>query len=170
MEVSKSFACRLAFGQVVLMTEDVAPLSESLVGTWSLVSRVVRTSAGEKVPSHLGDDPVALLIYDSSGNFAAQFMKRNRDAEPPAAGSATSMRNNTASSGGYDAYFGTYTVDDVHSSVTQTLVGSLAPVNVGQVLTRVMSVDGNQLRIVVDTTTPDGQDAVITLVWQRSTT
>jgi hypothetical protein len=152
------------------MTGDAAPLSEVLVGTWSLVSRVVRTSAGEQAPSHLGDDFVAPLIYDSSGNFAAQFMNRNGDAdEPPAARAATSMRNNTPSSGGYDAYFGTYTVDDVHSSVTQTLVGSLAPANVGHVLTRVMSVDGDQLRIVVDTTTPDGQDAVITLVWQRST-
>ena len=147
-------------------------LSQTLPGTWSLVSRVIRTVSGDPVPSALGDDPIALLIYDEAGNFAAQFMRRDRaadsvhSADTPAAASGA---NNSRAISGYDAYFGRYTVDDEHSTVTQTLVGSLSAENVGQVLTRAMQVDGDRLTIEVATTTPDGEPAKITLIWDRAT-
>ena len=146
-------------------------LSKALVGTWSLVSRETRTTRGDIVaPGSLGDDPIALLIYDQYGNFAAQFMRRGRDevsSDQPNA--PASVRNNTGAIGGYDAYFGRYTVDDARGTVTQTLVGSLSPANVGQVLTREMSVTGDDLCIRVDVSTADGDDAVITLKWRRAT-
>jgi len=43
------------------------------------VSRIVRTGAGEpRLEPSLGSDPFALPFYDRSGDFAAQFMKRDR--------------------------------------------------------------------------------------------
>jgi hypothetical protein len=56
------------------------------------------------------------------GFFAAQFMKRNRSADAVVSGpvSNTTTPNNTRAQGGYDAYFGTYTVDDVKGTVTQS--------------------------------------------------
>ena len=145
-----------------------AALSRTLPGTWSLVSRVIRTTTGDVVPSALGDDPVALLIYDDVGNFAAQFMRRDRSGGDGIA-SASSAANNSRAIGGYDAYFGRYSIDDERGTVTQTLVGSLSPENVGHVLTRAMQVDGDRLTIEVATTTPDGEPATITLVWNRAT-
>ena len=54
-------------------------LSTSLPGTWQLQSRIDVTSSGERRPEpSLGEDPIALLIYDRAGHFAAQFMKRDR--------------------------------------------------------------------------------------------
>lgn len=144
-------------------------LSDELTGTWELVSRVTRTSTGRIVPSPFGDDAVALLIYDGHGSFSAQFMKRDRqpeDAAEVAAGTAPGL-NNSRPVNGYDAYFGRYTVDDQAGTVTQTLVGSLSPENVGQVLTRRMSVDQDELTISVDTTVEQGEAAVITLKWRR---
>jgi len=132
------------------------------------VSRVIRTTTGDVVPSALGDDPVALLIYDDVGNFAAQFMRRDRSGDDGIA-SASSAANNSRAIGGYDAYFGRYSIDDERGTVTQTLVGSLSPENVGHVLTRAMQVDGDRLTIEVATTTPDGEPATITLVWNRAT-
>jgi len=149
------------------MTSPFA-LARTLPGTWTLVSRVVRTASGTAVPSALGDDPIALLIYDDVGNFAAQFMRRDRSGGDDIA-SAPAGANNSRAIGGYDAYFGRYSIDDERGTVTQTLVGSLSPENVGLVLTRAMRVDGDRLTIEVATTSPDGTPATITLVWNRAT-
>jgi hypothetical protein len=153
-------------------SRGTTPLSIALIGTWELRSREDRTLAGERVidPS-LGSDPVALLIYDRAGHFAAQFMKRDRSpASDPVAASvpAGAAPNNSRAQGGYDAYFGTYTVDDVQGTVTQRLTGALSPENVGQMLTRAMAVAGDQLTIRLETATATGQPIIRTLLWQRA--
>ena len=145
---------------------DHAPLSAVLPGTWRLLSRIDVSASGERrsEPS-LGEDPIALLIYDRAGHFAAQFMRRDRStlvADAPATG-----KNNSRAQGGYDAYFGTYTVDEQNGTVTQRLVGSLSQENVGMVLTRAMKVAGDSLVIKVGTTASDGSAVTRTLTWRR---
>ena len=50
------------------------PLSAVLIGTWELRSREAYTSNGGRVINPtLGTDPIALLVYDHDGHFAAQF-------------------------------------------------------------------------------------------------
>jgi lipocalin-like protein len=112
---------------------------------------------------------VALLIYDSTGNFAAQFMKRDR-SDSSVETRALPGSNNTAAVGGYDAYFGTYTVDEAAGSVTQRLVAALSPGDVGHVVTREISVEGDRLTITLATTTTDGELVTRTLVWARART
>ncbi len=90
----------------------------------------------------MGENPVALLIYDGSGHFAAQFMKRDRE-RAPATETTVAVPNNSRARGGYDAYFGTYSIDDASSTVTQCLVGALSPENVGLVVTREAAVVGD---------------------------
>ena len=69
------------------------PLSTLLIGTWELLSRIDRTAAGERrVEPSLGDDPIALLSYDRTGHFAAQFMKRDRTTDSAAASTAGRRR------------------------------------------------------------------------------
>jgi hypothetical protein len=143
------------------------PLSKALVGTWELLSREDFTPGGERhIDPSLGADPFGLLFYDGNGNFAAQFMKRVRD--PSAAVSAPqSAPNNSRAQGGYDAYFGTYKTDDSAGTVTQRLVGALSGENVGQVLTREMTVLGDELVIRVHTASSTGASVVRTLRWRR---
>jgi hypothetical protein len=144
------------------------PLSQALLGTWRLVSREDRTASGERrIDPALGADPIALLVYDRGGNFAAQFMKRDRrtDAGVPA---ASGLPNNSRAVGGYDAYFGSYTVDDAAGTVTQRLQGALSPENVGLVLTRSMQVSDDELVIQLDTASADGTPVVRTLRWRRA--
>jgi hypothetical protein len=143
-----------------------AALSATLPGTWQLLSRIDVTASGERRPEpSLGEDPLALLIYDRSGHFAAQFMRRNRSVDlPEGPGGAT---NNTRAQAGYDAYFGTYTIDDAKGSVTQRLLGALSSENVGAVLTRTMEVRADTLVIRLETTAADGTAVTRTLTWQR---
>lgn len=142
-------------------------LSRRLIGTWELVSREDHTVGGEpRYEPSLGSDPVAVLNYDSSGHFAAQFMKRDRGSaayEPQ----GTAAPNNSLAKGGYDAYFGTYSVDDIGGTVTQRLMGALSRENVGQVLTREMLVVGDELTIRIQTATATGEPVVRTLRWLR---
>lgn len=143
------------------------PLSALLPGTWELLSRTDVNDAGEaRIEPALGSDPVAWVIYDRSGHFSAQFMKRDRSAsavvDPSAAGS-----NNTRAQGGYDAYFGHYVVDDAAGTVTARLVGALSAEGVGLELTREMSVRDDRLTIRLRTTAVDGEPVTRTLVWRR---
>jgi hypothetical protein len=141
-------------------------LSVALPGTWQLESRIDRTASGERrTDPALGEDPIALLFYDRNGHFAAQFMRRDRSTEIPD-GPAVA-KNNSRARNGYDAYFGTYTIDDETATVTQHLLGSLSNENVGAVLTRAMDVHGDTLVIRIDTTAADGTDVTRTLTWRR---
>lgn len=143
-----------------------SPLSEVLPGTWKLLSRIDLTEQGERrLEPSLGEDPVALLIYDRAGHFSAQFMRRDRSASAP--DGPVVGKNNSRAQGGYDAYFGTYTIDDQDGTVTQRLLGSLSQENVGMVLTREMEVTGDRLVIKLETSAPDGTAVKRTLTWQR---
>jgi Lipocalin-like domain len=148
------------------MTLSRRPLSATLPGTWQLLSRIDITADGERrSESSLGEDPVALLIYDRGGHFAAQFMRRDRSVDVPDGPSGA--RNNSRAQGGYDAYFGTYTINDETGAVTQRLTGALSRENVGLVLTRAMEVEGDTLVIKLDTTAADGTPVTRTLTWRR---
>jgi hypothetical protein len=141
-------------------------LSSTLPGTWRLVSRIDLDANGERrIDSTLGEDPIALLFYDGSGNFAAQFMKRDRSSvvEVPAG----PAHNNSRAQDGYDAYFGSYTIDDTAGTVTQQLAGALSKENVGHVLTREMTVEGDELTIELETTSGEGEAVRRTLRWTR---
>lgn len=148
------------------MTPSTPPLSTTLPGTWQLTSRVDVTASGERRPEpSLGEDPLALLIYDRGGHFAAQFMRRDRSVDVPETLGAG--KNNSRAQGGYDAYFGTYTVDDATGRVTQRLEAALSREHVGAVLTREMDVQGDTLIIKLETTAADGTAVTRTLTWRR---
>ena len=142
------------------------PLSETLPGTWELLARIDVTSDGhERAEPMLGSDPVAMLFYDRSGHFAAQFMKRDRterNVDQAGAGGA----NNSRPIGGYDAYFGEYAIDDRTGVVRQTLRGALSAESVGLVVERAMEVDGDRLTISLQTTA-EGASVTRILTWKR---
>jgi hypothetical protein len=142
-----------------------ANLSERLAGTWQLRSRIDLTASGERCPEPtLGEDPIAFVFFDRAGHFAAQFMKRDHSTAPVAAAGGS---NNTRAIDGYDAYFGTYVIDEEQGVVTTTLLGALAREHAGAVLTRAMRVDGDTLTITLDTSSTDGRPVTRTLTWAR---
>lgn len=145
------------------------PLSERMIGTWELISREDHTASGERrIDPALGADPLGMLVYDRGGRFAAQFMKRDRTA--PAADlarPAAAQSNNTRARDGYDAYFGTYSVDDARGEVTQKLLAALSAENVGHTVTRALHVEGDTLTIRLETTATEGEPITRTLRWRR---
>ena len=146
-------------------------LGSQLIGTWRLFSREDHTLGGEnRIDPVLGPDPVAILTYDTGGNFAAQFMRRDRSTVTPTAPTAPAApgANNSTAVNGYDAYFGLYTVDEGSGTVTQTLQGAISAGDVGKVVTREMRVIDGKLTIQLQTTNASGEPVIRTLRWARS--
>ncbi len=141
-------------------------LATAIVGTWWLLSREDYTKDGQKrIDPVLGADPVAILVY-AKDHFAAQFMKKDR-SQDSIAQAKSAGQNNTAAVGGYDAYFGTYNIDETTRLVAHTLTGSINPANIGIIVFRKLQVKDDQLIIQLDTTTQGGEAITRTLVWKR---
>ena len=141
-------------------------LENKIQGTWWLLSREDHTKNGQKrIDPILGADPIAILVY-ANNHFAAQFMKRERSIDI-ITNATRAGQNNTSAIGGYDAYFGTYKVDEGTNQVAHTLVGSINAANIGMTVYRNLTVEDDKLTIQLDTTTHDGEPVTRTLTWKR---
>lgn len=138
-----------------------------LVGTWKLVSRVVTSEDGAAVQDPgLGKAPSGYLIYDSSGHMAAQLMRLDRPMAIDCGTPGPAPSQNSQSVNGFDAYFGTYTIDETKHTVTHHLEGALVAADVGKNLVREFQVSGDKLTIIVRTNSPK-EKQIRTLTWGR---
>ena len=138
-----------------------------LVGTWRLISRVVKLEDGTVIRDPgLGEKPSGYLIYDSSGHMAGQLMRPDRPMAIDCGTSTAAPSENSQSVNGYDAYFGTYTIDETNHTVTHHLEGALAAADVGKNLVREFQLSGDKLTIIVRTNSPKGKQ-IRTLTWER---
>jgi hypothetical protein len=141
-------------------------LSMAMPGIWWLLSREDWTKDGQlRIEPTLGNDPIAILTY-GGGYFAAQFMKRNR-SDDAANQIFYTAKNNSSAVGGYDAYFGTYEVNELTGEVAHTLIGSITPSNIGMTFMRNLRINNNRLTLQLETTTPEGESVIRTVIWNR---
>ena len=149
----------------MLKDRTAEPLANRIIGTWWLVSRVDRAADGTiRADPALGSDPLGMLTY-TQDRFAAQFMKRDRSAVV-AEVAGGSGQNNTTAVGGYDAYFGTYHVGN-DGYVVHRLEAALTHGNVGLEVARSLTVEDDQLIIVLKTASQDREPITRTLTWNR---
>lgn len=147
-------------------SEQSRDLTLDIIGVWSLLSREDYTSDGRQlIDPALGERPLGILTYAPT-HFAAQFMKRDR-TEIADMAVGQQGKNNTGAVGGYDAYFGTYQVNDESGEVLHRLEGALTADNVGLEVSRKLQVDGDHLVIQLDTTSTAGEPISRTLTWRR---
>ena len=132
-----------------------ANLASKIPGIWMLKSREDVDGEGQiLIDPFFGPDPIGILCFGPS-HFAAQFMKRDRSDEENVPQRAQA-ENNTAAVNGYDAYFGTYSVDETAGTLATHLEGSITPVNIGKTYIREVRVVGNELIIQLETNSVDG--------------
>lgn len=148
---------------------DVSGSRRELVGTWRLISRVVTLENGTAVQDQgFGITPKGYLIYDSSGHMAVQLMRPDRPLAIDCATSGTAAGdNNPQGLCGYEAYFGTYTIDEANHTVTHHLEGALNPADVSRNLVRQFQISGDKLTIVLRTSSPK-EKQIRTLTWERA--
>jgi hypothetical protein len=175
--VAAAFALSSVFAwaaTVVFARSSLLPdVREQLVGSWSLASRVTTLGNGEvmKDPG-LASTPNGLLIYDRTGHVAAQLSRQGRTVEMIAGECAEAAKirgtNDTAQTVlGYDAYFGTFTVNEKEGYVVHHVESALFPGDVGKDIRRNFVIAGDKLTLEFNTTTPTGTPITRTLVWER---
>jgi Lipocalin-like domain len=155
----------LAVGTAAAMHAQARPTP--LIGTWQVVSRVDRDSAGHvTIEPVLGRQPRGYLIYDAAGHVAAQLMAPQRPASACRTPGATDPNNSTYLCA-YDAYFGRYEIDEATGTVVHILDGALVPTDVGRRLTRRFRVAQDTLTIQFEVRGPDGRQLTRTMTWHR---
>lgn len=145
-----------------------AASAQAPIGTWELVSRTDSSAAGvQPADGPLGSDPIAWISYDTRGHVQAQLMARDRATAAAATALSVADPNNSAASGGYDAYFGTYTFDAKTGTVTHRLIGALSAGDVGRTLTRHVVRRGDEMVIWFEARRGDGMAVIRRLRWRK---
>lgn len=103
------------------------PLRDKLVGTWRFV-KYFNTDASGKVTYPFGDPPTGYIVWDATGHVFVQ-VARPPDLKPFVSGSDLTGTEPEvrAALERYDAYFGTYEVDEQNSVVIHHVAGTLRP-------------------------------------------
>jgi hypothetical protein len=144
-----------------------ANLATAILGIWKLKSREDVDATGQThVDPFLGRDPMGILCFGPS-HFAAQFMKRDRSREENVP-QPVQVKNNTVAVNGYQAYFGTYSIDEIAGTLTTHLEGSISPADVDSTYVRDVRVVDNELIIQLETIAVDGTAITRTNTFSRA--
>lgn len=171
--VAALLASVVAFANDAGGTAAEREIVNQLAGGWQLASRVTTGADGKVLADPgLSVTPTGVLIYDRFGHVAAQLSRPGRTVEMlgEECRAAEKVRGTSDSAQtilGYDAYFGTYTVDAKAGVVTHHLQSALFPGDIGKDIKRNFSISGDTLTIRFHTTTADGTPVGRTLVWTR---
>ncbi len=137
---------------------------KEFVGTWKLVSAEYRFVDGER--SKLYD--AGILMYDARGNMSVQLMQHNRPAFAKSDRLSGTLEEIKTAFQGYQAYYGTYTVDEEQRAVTHHLEGALLPNWVGVDQVRFFELVANRLTLRTPPLLMRGKEAVGYLVWEKT--
>ena len=147
------------------------PLSgvrERIAGAWQLESRTVKQANGApQLDPVLGQQPVGRLFYDASGHMMLQMMRQGR-AQAISVPSHPPDAKNPRIVLGYDAYFGTFTVNEADGTITHHVEGSLFPEDLGKDFRRSYQLEGDNFTLSFTSKSPDGLELTRTLRFRRS--
>jgi hypothetical protein len=144
-----------------------ARVRDQMVGAWRLDTRTVRKANGEiLLDPVLGTQPVGRLFYDASGHMMLQMMRQDR-VQPISVPSNPEEAKNPRIVLGYDAYFGTFDVNEAEGTVTHHVEGSLFPEDLGKHFTRRFTIDGDTFTLSFASKSPEGFEVTRTLVFRR---
>ena len=117
-----------------------------LIGTWKFESMVVRTESGKTVYPY-GENLFGILIYTTSGHMSVLLMNPGRNkfgSNDPKAGTLEEIKQ---AYDNFDAYCGTYTIDEETRTITHHVQGAKFPNWVGTEQVRYFELEGNRLQI-----------------------
>jgi hypothetical protein len=126
-------------------TEFSAP-ENNLTGTWRFISGMGKSDQGDVIYPY-GENLFGMLMYDPKGYMSAFLM----DPDRPLFASGDMMNGTPeeleAAFEGFDAYCGTYNLDEENSTVIHHVQGAKFPNWVGTDQVRFYRLSGDTLRI-----------------------
>ena len=147
-----------------------ATVRKKFIGVWKLISGESKDEVTGKVRYPWGTKPVGRLAYDDVGRVFAQLMNPGRRSIGGMANRGAAAAIETASAEdmremltGFNAYFGTFDVDEPNRTVIHHLQSALIPSWVGTDQRRRYEFSGSDQLIMLNT----ASQASYRLVWQR---
>ena len=140
------------------------PLTEQLLGTWTLVFHESVRADGTRTPVY-GINPKGIAFFDASGHFIITVMRADRAKyaiDFPTQGTAD---ENKATAQGTMTYFGTYSVDQADHTIPLHIEGSSFPNWNGADQKRVFAIAEDQLTLTARALQTGGYAEV---VWKRA--
>lgn len=146
-------AAAAATTTVVAQSGDQGSTRDKLVGSWRL-AWVEEQKADGTMKRHT--ERRGTIVYTRDGHMSVQIMLPQGEDVPA---------NNPVKydQGGYEAYYGTYNVDEAAHTVTHHVEGALVRSLIGKNLTRVYRFEGNQL--ILKSSRPDEH---WTIAWEHN--
>jgi hypothetical protein len=137
-----------------------------LIGTWKL--RSFESQSTTSAVSHpFGEHAHGLLMYDSHGRMSVVLSRAGRPffvSGDPARGTAEEIK--TAFEG-FNAYYGTYTIDEQNETVTHHVEANSFPNWVGTDQQRFFTLSGRLLTLRTPPLLDDGQTVTFIAAWER---
>jgi hypothetical protein len=124
---------------------------EKLVGSWRLAWDEEEAADGKMVRA----EQAGVIMYTRDGHMAVQIMLPE--------GKNAAVNPVKYSQSGYEAYYGTYDVDEAAHTVTHHVEGALVRSLIGKNLTRVYRFEGKQL--ILKSSRPDEH---WTIAWEHN--
>ncbi|MDM0028893.1 lipocalin-like domain-containing protein [Variovorax saccharolyticus] len=141
--------------------------AHDLVGTWFLISFVVRRTDGSEIREPWGPTPTGRLIYTAEGHVAAVLTKPDRRrfvSADPTGGAPEEIKEAFE---GLEAYAGRYEFDESTSTVRHYTDVARLPSWQGGSVERFVILQGNELTLYTEPMMIRGVEVVLTLVWRR---
>lgn len=142
--------------------------STSIVGRWKLISLSAENPAGD-VRYPYGESPFGMLMYDADGYMSLLIMRRNRSKFASGDMLGGTPEEIKEAFEGFDAYCGTYEVDEKNSMVTHHIEGARFPNFEMMEQVRYFEFFANRLIIKTKPIPSLGTEWVVTHIWERPT-
>jgi hypothetical protein len=143
---------------------------KKFIGVWKLVSGVAKHEVTGAIRYPWGRNPVGRLSYDEAGRVFAQLMNPDRRSVGGAAnrGAASAIESASAEEmremlTGFNAYFGTFEIDEQSKTVIHHLQSALIPSWVGSNQRRQYEFSSKGELVILNTASQEAYR----LVWQR---
>ncbi len=136
------------------------------VGTWTLKAVYYAAPQGDLFYP-LGRAASGQLNYDAQGNMIGQLMAETRTAFASPHRRAATDAEIRAAFLGYEAYFGTYTLQPETGVILHHVSGALLPNWVGTTQTRYFKFNADYTELTLSTPPIGRSGSIGTLVWQK---
>jgi hypothetical protein len=148
----------------VSVTANAQTLEKQIVGTWIAVSQYV--DQGGKKLEPFGPDPKGMVVYDANGRFILVLQRATLPKFTSNNRMAGTAEENKAIVQGSIAYFGRYSIDEKEQKINLHYDGSTYPNWDGDDQTRLISIFGDELKIISPVSAVGG--GVVHLVLRRA--
>ena len=151
-------------GVFVSVAANAQNLGQQIVGTWFAVSQYVDQDGKKLEP--FGSNPKGMVVYDANGRFILVLQRATLPKFASNNRMTGTAEENKAIVQGSIAYYGRYSIDEKERKINLHYDGSTYPNWDGEDQTRLITVSGDELKIISPVSAVGG--GIVHLVLRRA--